>query len=199
MSAATLFNRDNDPRTRKQLETILRSTGRMERLIGDLLDMASIRAGRLAVECEPQEIAPIIAEAVEAAEPLVRASSQTLSSEIAVGATRCSVDRDRVLQLLSNLLGNAQKFCPAGGTITVRARVSGNEVECSVHDTGPGVPEKALAHIFDAYWSAKHEPKKGVGLGLYISKGIVEAHGGRIWIENRPGAGATFFFVLTAL
>ena len=197
MSAAVLFKKAPDARTRKLLETILRATGRMEHLIGDLLDMASIQAGRLAVDRATQDIAPIIAEAIEVAEPLATASGQTLSSRVAVGTARCSVDRERILQLLSNLLGNAKKFCPSGGTITIRATVSGKDVECSIGDTGPGISERDLPHIFDQYWSAKQgKKKKGVGLGLYISKGIVEAHGGRIWVENRVDGGAVFYFTL---
>jgi signal transduction histidine kinase len=201
MSAATLLNAlvrkgPSDPRTQKQLEMILRNTGRMTRLIGDLLDMASIQAGRLAVELLAQEIAPIVAEAVEAAEPIARANGQTISCELAVGATHCSVDRERMLQLFANLLGNAEKFSPHGGKIVVRAKLKENEVECSVSDSGPGISEQDLPHIFDAYWSATHEAKRGTGLGLYISKGIVDAHGGRIWVESQAGFGATFRFTL---
>lgn len=197
MSAAMLFKKTaTDPRTRKQVETIMRATSRMDHLIGDLLDMASIQAGRLAVQPDAQEIGPIIAEAVEIAEPLAVANGQTLTSEVSVDGARCSVDRERVLQLFSNLLGNAKKFCPKGGTITVRAKVKGNEVECSVSDTGPGIRPRDLPNIFDPYWSAMQEAKQGIGLGLYISKGIVEAHGGRIWIDSPPGTGATFYFAL---
>jgi len=201
MSAATLLNvlvkkGPSDPRTQKQVEMILRNTRRMDRLIGDLLDMASIQAGRLAVEAVPQEIAPIFAEAVEVAEPLARANGQTLSSEIEVGQARCLIDRERILQLLANLLGNAKKFSPPGGLIVVRAKINGNVVECSVADTGRGIPAKDLPRVFEAYWSAKHEARRGTGLGLYISKGIVEAHGGRIWVDSQVGSGATFFFTL---
>jgi PAS domain S-box-containing protein len=196
MAAAMLFKNDPDARTRKQVEVILRATGRMDRLIGDLLDMASIQAGRLAVERKTQDIGSIIAEAVEIAEPLATMNRQELSSQIDTGAARCSVDRERILQLLANLLGNAKKFCPVGGAITVRAVVKGHAVECGVSDTGPGIPEQDVPHIFDPWWSAKHAQKKGVGLGLYISKGIVGAHDGRIWAENRSGSGVTFYFTL---
>jgi signal transduction histidine kinase len=196
MSTALLLKRATDTATRKQLETTLRATSRMERLIGDLLDMASIQAGRLSVEREAQELAPIILEAVETARPLATANEQTLSTELAIGSARCSIDRERILQLFSNLLGNAKKFSPSGGTIAIRATRSSNEVECSISDDGPGVSEHDLRQIFDPYWSAKHAQKKGVGLGLYISKGIVEAHGGRIWVENRVGGGAIFYFTL---
>lgn len=196
MSAALLTAREPDPRAKKQLDVILRATRRMERLIGDLLDVASIQAGRLAVERKPQELAPIVAEAIELAQPLAVANRQTLASDVAVDGVHCNLDRDRVLQLFANLLGNAKKFSPAGSTITVRAQASDGEVVCSVADTGPGIPAEYVHHVFDPYWSAKHEKKEGVGLGLFISRGIVEAHGGRIWIEPRPGPGATVSFAL---
>jgi signal transduction histidine kinase len=133
---------------------------------------------------------------VEVAEPLAKANGQALSSEIAVGDARCSVDRERLLQLFSNLLDNARKFCPPSGSITVRATVKGKEIECSVSDSGPGIPPKDLPHIFDPYWSAAQRGKNGLGLGLYISKGIVEAHGGRIWVHDQVGSGTTFCFTL---
>jgi PAS domain S-box-containing protein len=196
MSTELLINKAPETAARKQLETILRASGRMERLIGDLLDMASIQAGRLSVERETQEIAPIITEAIETARPLAIANEQKLSAEIAVGSARCYIDRERILQLMSNLLGNAKKFSPSGGTIAIRATVSGKEAACSISDTGPGISEHDMPQIFDPYWSAKHAQKKGIGLGLYISKGIVEAHGGRIWVENRAGGGAIFYFTL---
>jgi signal transduction histidine kinase len=180
---------------RRQVEAVERAARRMDRLIGDLLDTASIHAGRLAIEPSPQELVPTIHEATQLAEPLARERGLELSSEISLDEVRCNIDRERVLQLFSNLFGNAIKFCPTGSIITVRAKVSGNEVENSVSDTGPGIPETDLPHIFDPYWSARHA-KNGTGLGLFISKGIVETHGGRIWAESRPGDGATFRFTL---
>ncbi|MFO0618821.1 MAG: ATP-binding protein [Polyangiaceae bacterium] len=195
MSAGLLIRREADARSRKQYEIILRATGRMERLIDDLLDMASIQAGRLAVVRKAQQIGPIIEEAAEIARPLAIANGQTITSAVETGNAESEVDRERILQLLANLLGNAKKFSPPGGAITVRARLANGAIECSVSDTGPGIVDGDLAHIFDPYWSATHE-KKGVGLGLFISKAIVEAHGGRIFVESRPGRGTTFTFTL---
>lgn len=196
MSAGLLLRGEADARRRKPLEIILRATGRMERMIGDLLDMASVQAGRLAVVREVHELAPILVEAADLARPLATAKDQDLAAELHIGEARVRVDRERALQLLANLLGNAKKFCPRGGRITLRARIVGGEVECSVADTGPGIPEHAVGRVFDPYFSVERETKAGVGLGLFISKAIVEAHGGRIWVENHPGAGATFCFTL---
>ena len=107
-----------------------------------------------------------------------------------------AADRDRVLQVFGNLLGNAIKFTPAGGTVTIGAVNDGVEVRFSVCDTGPGIPPEHVPHVFDRYWQAKSTAKLGTGLGLSIAKGIVEAHAGRIWVESEPGRGASFIFTL---
>jgi signal transduction histidine kinase len=98
--------------------------------------------------------------------------------------------------VLSNLVGNAIKFTPERGTISVRAEAENQEIRVTVADTGPGIPPDQLANVFDRYWQARRSDQEGSGLGLFIAKGIVEAHGGRIWTEAHPGAGATFIFVL---
>jgi PAS domain S-box-containing protein len=197
LAAAILLKKFSaDPRPRKQVETIERSASRMTHLVDDLLDMASIQAGRLAVERTPQELAPILREAVELADPAAAEKGIALRLDLALDGTRCAVDRERLLQVFANLLGNAKKFCPAGSSITVRAERVGDQVECVVADTGPGIPEAERPHIFDPYWSAERHAKKGIGLGLYISKGIVDAHGGHIWVANAPGGGAAFHFRL---
>jgi signal transduction histidine kinase len=103
-----------------------------------------------------------------------------------------------VLQVLGNLLGNAVKFTGEGGRITAGAQVHGSEVRFHVRDTGKGIPPEQLPYIFDRYWQAKDTASRGAGLGLAIAKGLVEAHGGRIWAESIPGRGSTFFFSLPA-
>ena len=106
-------------------------------------------------------------------------------------------DPARIQQVLSNLVGNAIKFTPQGGRITIRAERGGaDEVRIAVRDTGPGMAVEQLPHIFGRYWQGKRSDRRGIGLGLAIVKGIVEAHGGRIWVESHPGAGSEFIFTL---
>ena len=105
-------------------------------------------------------------------------------------------DRVRILQVLSNLLGNALKFTPAGGRVTTRVSDWGDEVCFSVRDTGCGIPEPLLEAVFDRFWQAGDDDRRGSGLGLYIARNIVDAHGGRIWAESLLGSGSTFHFTL---
>ena len=114
--------------------------------------------------------------------------------------SRCTglrpADHHRVQQVLSNLIGNAMKFTPAGGMVTFRADAQGDHVLFTVADTGPGIPKEHLKDIFNPYWQAKRAERLGAGLGLPIAKGIVESHGGRIWVESEPGKGTKFYFTL---
>jgi len=186
---------DKQDRARRQVEAIQRAGNRMNRLIRDLLDFASIQAGRLSVSMRPQEVVAMVNEVLEVTEPLAAAKSLRLVADVAPGlAIRC--DHDRVIQLFSNLVGNAVKFTPDGGTITVHAALDGEVVRFSVADTGPGIPGDELPHVFDRYYQAQRKNRDGIGLGLSIARGIVEAHGGRIWVESKEGEGSTFFFTL---
>ena len=101
-----------------------------------------------------------------------------------------------MIQVLCNLVDNALKFVPKHGLIQIRARAEGGDVCFAVADDGPGIAEPQQEHLFERYWKGKTEDRRGVGLGLYIAKGIVDAHGGRIWVESRPGAGSTFCFTI---
>jgi signal transduction histidine kinase/DNA-binding response OmpR family regulator len=184
--------------TRRQLEVIQRAANRANRLISDLLDVARIQAGGLAVEPVTVEVRSLVQEAVDAATPLASGGKLTVEREVADNVGTVSADRDRVLQVFGNLTGNAIKFTPKGGQITIRAETDGHEVKFAVCDTGPGIPPEHLPHVFDRYWQAKSTAKLGTGLGLSIAKGIVEAHGGRIWVESKPGEGASFIFTLPA-
>jgi PAS domain S-box-containing protein len=186
---------DKQERARRQVEAIQRAGNRMNRLIRDLLDFASIQAGRLSVSVRPQDVAAMVAEVLEVTEPLAAPKSMRLVSEVAPGlAIRC--DHDRVIQLFSNLIGNAIKFTPDGGTITVRASAEPDVVRFAVVDTGPGISAAELPYVFDRYYQAQRKNRDGIGLGLSIARGIVEAHGGRIWVESEEGQGSTFFFTL---
>ncbi len=186
---------DRQERARRQVEAIQRAGNRMNRLIRDLLDFASIQAGRLSVSLRPQDVAAMVNEVLEVTEPLAAAKALRLTADVAPDlAIRC--DHDRVIQLFSNLVGNAVKFTPDAGTITVRAVPDGDVVRFSVTDTGPGISADELPHVFDRYYQAQRKNRDGIGLGLSIARGIVEAHGGRIWVESEEGKGSTFFFTL---
>jgi two-component system, sensor histidine kinase and response regulator len=167
----------------------------MSRMIQDLMDMANIRMGRIAVSLRTEEIAKLIHEAVVVHEPLATDKGITLTSRIEDANDSVECDRERVLQVLANLIGNAIKFCQ-GGRIEVSVVRSGDYLQVSVADSGPGIAPEDLPHVFDAYWSGSENRGRGTGLGLYITKRIVEAHGTKIWIDSRVGAGTTVHFCL---
>jgi signal transduction histidine kinase len=186
----------DNPRLQRQLDIILRSARAMERLISDLLDLASLDAQKFPVETKPCDADVLLRDAGQLFAPLcetkgLRFAHETLSD----GPLTAPCDRERILQVLSNLVGNAVKFTERG-SITLRARPHGDEVLFSVSDTGVGIAAEHVPHIFDRYFQGKQGRRQGVGLGLSIAKGIVEAHGGRVWVESAPGAGTTFFFTL---
>ncbi|HYH99818.1 HAMP domain-containing sensor histidine kinase [Hyalangium sp.] len=183
-------------RTVQGLEKIERFTARMNRLIGDLVDVASIEAGKLLVAPSLQDARELVRESVEAFQPLASAQGLSLDAEIRGKPLMAEFDHERVLQVLANLLSNAIKFTKAGGRVSIRVELVGQEVHCSVTDTGAGIPSQQLTAVFERFWQARSGDRRGLGLGLYISKCIVEAHGGRIWAESQPGAGSTFTFTL---
>ncbi|MBA2479931.1 MAG: PAS domain S-box protein [Planctomycetes bacterium] len=181
---------------RKELQRIKHAADRMNALIRDLLDTASIAAGRIAVERARVAPLPVISESLDVLQPQAAAKSLRLETELSAELPAIFADPARLQQVFANLLGNAIKFTPDGGTITVRAHPSGDAVLFSVSDTGPGIPHDDLSHLFDRFWQAQRKARVGSGLGLFIVKGIVDAHGGRIWVDSEVGAGSTFFFTL---
>ena len=183
-------------RVHQSAQTILRSADRMGRLIADLLDLAQIQAGKLAVEQKRQEVDVLIHDGVEMLRPLAAEKNLKLDSIIASKGLLVAGDRERVLQIFSNLVGNAIKYTPAGGSICIEAQSTGLEARFAVRDTGQGISEAELPRIFDRFWQAQNKNRAGIGLGLSIVKGLVEAHGGRLWVESNLGAGSTFFFTL---
>jgi signal transduction histidine kinase len=165
-------------------------------LITELLDAACLDAGQpLAVEPRPEPVGELLGEALALIEPQATRAGLQLEQHLAPGLMALC-DRQRILQVLANLLGNAVKFTPAGGTVTVEARSEAVEVRVAVRDTGPGIPEHEQPRLFERYWQARGTAHRGSGLGLYIARGLVEAHGGRLWVESVPGAGSTFTFTL---
>jgi signal transduction histidine kinase len=175
---------------------IQRFTVQMKRLIGDLVDVASIDAGKLHVAPVLQDATELVRESVEAFLPLACAKGLSLKMKTRGKKLMARIDHDRVLQVLANLLSNALKFTQEGGRILIQAEPVDQDVRFSVTDTGSGVPSDQLEAVFERHWQAHSESRRGLGLGLYISKGIVEAHGGRIGVESQPGAGSTFSFTL---
>ena len=173
-----------------------RAVGGMTRLISDLMDVSRLDAGMLQLRKAASGVQELVDEALDAIRPLAAQKSLELEADLPADLPPVLSERERVLQVFSNLLGNAVKFTPAGGAVGIFASREGNEVRFAVRDTGSGIGEAQLPRIFDRFWQARTAARAGAGLGLAIAKGIVEAHGGRIWVESRPGDGATFHFTL---
>ncbi|HEY8164669.1 MAG TPA: PAS domain S-box protein [Gemmatimonadaceae bacterium] len=187
---------DQQPKEHRQLEIVKRAAGRMDQLIQDLLDVRRIEGGRLTLEKRAMDPRIVVGEAVDLLRPIAQAQSLRLETDVAPQAAPISVDPPRIQQVLSNLIGNAIKFTPAGGEISLRVTPVNGEVRFAVVDTGPGIAPDALPHIFGRFWQGKRADRRGIGLGLTIAKGIVEAHGGRIWVESQPGEGSSFYFTV---
>ena len=128
--------------------------------------------------------------------PLAAAKGIALGTDVSPALPAVHADRERVLQIFSNIGGNAVKFTPGGGQVDIRAMLRDGVVEFEVRDTGPGIAAEDIARVFDRFWQAKKATRAGAGLGLAIAKGIVEAHSGKIWVESEPGEGSSFFFTL---
>jgi signal transduction histidine kinase len=169
---------------------------RMNRLIQDLLDVTSMESGHLSLRPERLYATEIVSETLDLQTPLATSASLKLRVTIAPDLLDIWADHDRILQVFENLIGNAIKFTKPGGNIALAAAASRGEIVFSVSDTGSGIRDSDLPHVFDRFWQASHGAHRGAGLGLNIVKGIVEAHGGRIWVRSTVGQGATFFFTI---
>jgi signal transduction histidine kinase len=185
-----------DGTTLAETRRIKRYAARMSRLIGDLVDIASIDAGKLAVEPAPGNVALLIAEAADAFQAAAVARGIVLESRIDAAPLPASFDHDRILQVLGNLISNALKYTPKGGKITLVGERDGAGVRLSVSDTGPGIPEDALESVFERFSQVGSGDRGGLGLGLYISRCLVKAQGGKIWAQRRPGAGSALVITL---
>lgn len=179
-----------------QLAIISRTAERMNRLISDLLDASAAESGAFSVEMAQMDLALVLREGVDALREQASRKGVTLRADLPAELPKLTGDRHRLVQVVTNILGNAMKFTPGGGEVTVRAQPGEGDVEVAVSDTGPGIPEEELPRIFDRFWHTSRTRRGGAGLGLAIAKGIVEAHGGHIWVESTSGAGSTFSFTL---
>lgn len=183
-------------RARKYTQTIARSADRMSRLVNDLLDFANIREGKLRIDRHAVPARDLVEESVELSKALAADKGILLEGSAPDGLVTCS-QRDRVLQILANLVSNAIKFTPAGGRVTVRAWPGDGVAVFAVGDTGAGIADTEIPHLFDRFWQGRPaKGRDGFGLGLFIVKGLVDAHHGQIWVESGVGQGSTFFFTL---
>ncbi len=178
-----------------EAQRIQRSVGRMNRLIGDLIDVTSIDAGKLAVHPIVADAAKVVRDAVETWQPMALGKSIELLA-IHAGRLDAKFDPERILQVLGNLITNAVKFSAAGTIVTVAVERVGTEARFSVRDRGVGVSEDNLETIFERFWQSGKSERRGLGLGLYISRCIVAAHSGRIWAESQLGVGTTVLFTI---
>lgn len=185
-------------KARKHAVDIQSAAQRMADLISDLLDLGSIEAGELKLQLSAEDLGALLSSAADEIQPL--AASKGVRIDVSLPpqtwSVRCRCDRRRVSQVLSNLLGNAVKFTPSGGSIHLRSSIEGGMAKIVVLDTGQGVDPAHLSQIFERYYQAPTRERSGVGLGLFIAKGIVTAHGGQIWAESTPGEGSSFYFTL---
>jgi PAS domain S-box-containing protein len=185
---------DDATEREKMLTAITEATVWMQQLIRDLLDVSAIEAGRLSVERRPVALTAIISTATGMVGGEIEQRSIDLTIDVAPDLPTVNVDDRRMVQVMTNLLGNAVKFTDPGGRMVVRAAGAPSGVVVSVEDNGIGIEPDALPRIFDRFWQARSTPRRGSGLGLAIARGIVEAHGGRIWVESEPGRGSVFSF-----
>ncbi|HZS58503.1 MAG TPA: ATP-binding protein [Gemmatimonadaceae bacterium] len=183
--------------TRELLATVQESTALMSRIIQDLLDVASIDARKLSIERRRRPLGPVLGQAIAMFESVAAEKQLTLQNAASASLPDVSMDGDRILQVMANLLHNACKFTPAGGAISIETTTLPDAVQVAVSDTGPGIARDDLPRVFDRFWHDRRESQiRSTGLGLAIARGIVEAHDGRIWVESAPGKGSTFTFTL---
>ena len=195
---------EGDPYARDALASIHSSATTMQRLVEDLLDAGSLRGGALRLHRAERRVAAAFEEAERMLRPLAEAGAVRLVFEAAPNAASvvAPVDQQRIVQLLSNIVGNGIKFTPPGGEVKVRYEIDADAVRASVSDTGAGIPSHELPHLFSAFWRGDEEQHRsgdarhGVGLGLWIAQSIVGAHGGTLRVDSRPGHGTTFHLVL---
>lgn len=198
MLRAQLLNSQTESPSKASAEAITRDARRMNRLIQDLLDVTSIESGTVSLELGPISVSKIVKEAVEAHQLTAVAASLRIQICVESDLTEVFADHYRLRQVFDNLIGNAIKFTPPGGCITIGAAARDDEVQFRVTDTGKGIPAAHLETVFSRFWQGDARDRRGVGLGLAIVKGLVELHGGQVWAESQLGEGTTFCFTVPA-
>jgi PAS domain S-box-containing protein len=180
----------------ESIELIAQAAEQMDALIRDLLDVNRLDAGKLMISAMPVDPSILLTDSLQTLRPLVEERGMALELQMETSLPKIIADRERIQQTLSNLVGNAIKFSPAGSKILVLMRGDAGGVTISVLDNGKGIAAEHMPKVFDRYWQSSRTDRQGAGLGLAIAKGIVEAHGGRIWLESRPDEGTTVSFTL---
>jgi signal transduction histidine kinase len=190
-NSADLLIADNlDQNRRRELLGVTMRAGRqMNRLIGDLLDTVRLQAGKLSLDLEDVTVAAIFRQAEETFRPLASKRNIRLETTPPENGVAVRADPFRVSQIVGNIVGNAIKFTPEQGSVTIRSMANGNHVTFQITDSGPGISADDVGHLFDNFWQAR-TGHRGVGLGLALARGVVEAHGGKIWCDSAPGRGA---------
>ncbi len=187
---------------RKEVLTIIaEESNHLIDMVNSLLDLSKMEAGMITLDFKTSDIKPLINKAASGMEPLAMAKNVSIEMEVPSDLPDVKMDEERILQTLRNLIGNAVKFTPAGGHITISAQPVEKGMRVSVADTGPGIPKEDLNAIFDKFQQAtmlSYSKIKGTGMGLAIVKHIISAHGGKVWVESEPGQGSTFIFLLPA-
>jgi len=187
------------PATRQTFESLLEETHRLSRLIDELRELTLLEAGELILERRDTDLAQLIQKLVRAFEPKAEASQITMRCQINDTLPSLLADGDRIAQVVRNLLSNAMRYTPRGGTVAVDLKQQGDALVCAVSDTGPGLSAEDAKHVFQRFWRTDHSRARhsgGSGLGLSISKRLTEAHGGELWVDSEPGKGSTFGFSL---
>jgi signal transduction histidine kinase len=199
MGAEAIATDTHEPPTRKVAHMMLQAAARMDRLVADLLDALRIQSGTLRITKQSQGIDALLTEVLQTYGPLFANRHLNFTVDVPTTAIVVSFDYDRIVQVLSNLLGNAMKFTPQGGTVILHAQQRAQQVEFSLSNSGPGIFPNDLPHIFERFWQIDNKSRRGLGLGLYICKTIVEGHGGTIKAESELGQGTTIRFTLPVI
>jgi signal transduction histidine kinase len=188
----------NGELTHAEARRIRRATGRMTRLVGDLLDVVSMELGTLHVHASKQDATRLLAETMAHFQATAESLELVMTCAAPPGPVPASFDHDRILQVLSNLVGNAIKFSKPGGIIELRLASNTHGLEFTVRDSGRGIAAADIEAIFERFSQPGQPDRRGLGLGLYIARCIVEAHGGKIWADSEPGKGSAFHFTIPA-
>ena len=183
-------------RRRRLAAMTKRAADQMNRLVADLLDAVRIQSGRMSLDLSDVSVGALLEQAEEMCRPIAAERGVELTAQTSDADVLVHADKARVQQVLGNLIGNAVKFTAPGGRVRIEARAGAESVLLRVVDDGPGIPADRLPHLFEQFWQGRNGDRRGVGLGLAIAKGIVDAHGGRIWVESVPGQGSIFSFSL---